>query len=114
MCSNFLDVKSTLAKKITTKFYFFSYFGIFFQFILFVTFFQSCYLIFHTQKVSTHYQEQNKKRTMTICYKTKKLFKVIKCQKNAQKTQNFSCLKYIKVLEFLKTLVTFLNKDTKH
>ena len=26
---------------------------------------------------------------MTIGYKTKKLFKVIKCQKNAQITQNF-------------------------
>ena len=33
--------------------------------------------------------EQNKKRIKAIGWKTKKLTKVNKCQKNAQKTQNF-------------------------
>ena len=35
------------------------------------------------------FMEENKKRIMTIGQKTKKLFKVRKCQKNAQKTQHF-------------------------
>ena len=35
-------------------------------FILFVTFLQSCYLIFHTQKVAIHCKKQYKKRIMTI------------------------------------------------
>ena len=58
-------------------------------FILLVTFFQSRYLIFHTQKVATDCKEQNKKKITIITEKTKKLFKVKKCQKNAQKSQNF-------------------------
>ena len=37
--------------------------------------------ILHTQKVSTHCKEQNKKIIMTIGWKTKKLFKVKKCHK---------------------------------
>ena len=35
-------------------------------FILFVTFFQSCYLIFHIQKAAVHCMEQNEKRIMPI------------------------------------------------
>ena len=59
--------------------------------IWFVIFFQSCYLISHIQKVSTHCKEQNKK-IMTIGYKTKKLFKVKKWQKMPKKL-NIFCLK---------------------
>ena len=81
-------MESTLAKKITTNI-FFLYFGIF-LFALFFYFIQSCYLIFHNQKVSTHCKEQNKRKMMTIVKKIKILFKVKKCPKNAQKTQNFS------------------------
>ena len=53
-----LGMKSTLAKKISTKNYFY-------LFILFVTFFQSCYLS-NSQKVATHCKEQNKKTIMII------------------------------------------------
>ena len=45
------------------------------------------YNVFHAQKVASHCKEQNKKRILTIGHKTKKLFKVKKCQKNTQKTQ---------------------------
>ena len=62
--SIFLDMESTLAKKITTNF-FKKYFGIF-LFILFLIFFQSCYLIFHFQNFATHCKKANKKRIITI------------------------------------------------
>ena len=68
MCGNLLVMKSTLAKKkkkITTKIFFYIL-GYFIYFIFFVTFFQSCYLILHNQKVATRSKEQNKKRIMTI------------------------------------------------
>ena len=58
-------MESTLAKKITTKMFFYIL-GYFYLFILFVKFFQSCYLIFDTRKVDTHCKEQNKRRIMTI------------------------------------------------
>ena len=64
MCSNFFSTKVTLAKQIITKL--FLYILGFFYLILFVTFFQSYYLIFHTQKVATHCKEQNKKSIMII------------------------------------------------
>ena len=64
MLSIFLDMEITLAKKNNYK-YFFLYFEIF-LFILFVTFFQSCYLISHIQKLFTLSEEQNKKRIMKI------------------------------------------------
>ena len=76
MCRNLLGMKSTLARKITTKFLFF-YFGIFLffsYFILFVTFFQPCQLISHSQKVATHCTEQNKKRIMTTLVKKQKSY----------------------------------------
>ena len=60
-------------------------------------------------KVATHCKEQNKRRIMTIGRKTKNLFKDKKCQKNSK----LLVLKYIKVLEFLKTPKTILNKGTK-
>ena len=44
---------------------------------------------FKYKKDATHCKEQNKKRIMTIGWKTKKLFKVKKCPKNAQKTLHF-------------------------
>ena len=47
---------------------------------------------------------------MTIGWKTKKLFDVKKCLENPK----FLIWIYIKVLEFLKNLKTFLNKGTKH
>ena len=53
------------------------------------TFFQSCYLVFQTQKFATYCKEQKKKRIMTIGQKTERLFKVRTWQKNAQKAQNF-------------------------
>ena len=59
MCSNFLGMESTLAKKIITKLIFSIFWDIF---ILFVPFFQSCYLIFHIQNVATDCKEQNKKK----------------------------------------------------
>ena len=80
-------MKSTLAKKMTTKFLkIFLDIFINFLFYFICNFFQSCYLIFHTQKVATHCKEQNKKRIMTIGSKTKKLFNVKKDKKNGQKT----------------------------
>ena len=50
---------------------------------------------------------------MTIGLKTKKLLKVKKCPKNAQKSQNFN-LKIYNVLKFFKNTETFLNKGTKN
>ena len=86
MCNNFLGMESNLTKKITTKlsFYILGYFYSFFNFIFIVTFFQSCYLIFDIQKVALNCKEQKKKRIMTIGGKTKMLFKVKKCPKNAK------------------------------
>ena len=43
----------------------------------------------HNQKFATHQKEQNKTRFMKIGQKIKKLIIDKKCQKNAQKTQNF-------------------------
>ena len=57
------------------KQHFFSFWDIF---ILFVTFFQSCYLIFHTQKVSTHFKEQNKKKESWQLVKNKKVIQIQK------------------------------------
>ena len=59
----FFGMKSTLAKKNNYKHFF--YILEYFLFYL-LPFFQTCYLIFHTQKAATHCKEQNKKRIMTI------------------------------------------------
>ena len=45
------------------KIHIFGYCYLFFYFILFVTFFQSFYLFFNTQKVVTHYKEENEKKS---------------------------------------------------
>ena len=58
------------------------YFCLFFNFIC--NFFQSCYLIFNTQKVTRRCKEQNEKRIMTIDLKS------YSKSKNVKKTQNFS------------------------
>ena len=71
-------MESILAEKITTK-TFFCILG--YVFILFVTSFQSSYLIFQNQKVTTHFKEQNKKRIMTIGKK-----KVIQSKKMSKKS----------------------------
>ena len=63
MCSNFLGIEGTLAKKINMKD---------------CNFFSVMLPHFHIQKVSAHCKEQNKKIIMTIGQKTKKLFKVKK------------------------------------
>ena len=80
-------MESTLAKKITQQKFFKNIFT-YFYFILFVTFFQSCYLIFHTQKVSTHCKKQNKKRNHGNWLKNKH---VIQSQQMSKKCpKNFS------------------------
>ena len=58
-------------------------------FILFATFFQSFYFIYYTQKVATHYKEQNKKKNHDNWLKNKK---VIECQKMSKK-----CPKKLKI-----------------
>ena len=109
MCSNFLGMENeaTWLKKDTNKK------KISQNFILYVTFFQLCYLIFHTQKVAAHCREQNKKRIMTIGWKTKKLFKV----KNVLKmSRNFKIisLKIHNADGILKNPNTLLNKGTQY
>ena len=81
---------------------FFQYFAIFLfiYFILFVTFFQSCYLFVRTQKVATHCKGQNEKNHDNWL----KNKKVIQCQKNVQKLKNFS-LKTHKDARIKKTQV---------
>ena len=63
--------------------YILGYFYPIIYFILFITFFQLCYLIFNTRKVATHCKEQKNHGNWL------KNKKVIQSQKNAQKTQNF-------------------------
>ena len=89
----FLGTESNLAKKITKKFFIYIL-GYFYLFILFVTFFQSCYLIFHSRKVATYCKEQNKKES----------WQLVKKQKSYSKSKNskFLVSKYIKVLGFRK------------
>ena len=68
---------------------FWGIFFIFFKFYFNYNFFQSCYLIFHIQKIAPHSKEQNKEKNHENWLK-KKLFKVKKFQKNAQKLNIFS------------------------
>ena len=68
---------------------------------------------FHAQKVPTHFKEQYRKRIIKIGEKTKKLFNVKKCLKNAQKLKMFS-LKIHKDAGIFKTPQNLPNKGTKH
>ena len=81
----FLGIESTLAKKITSHF-FVIFWDIFIKFIFYVisNFFQSCYLISHIQKVSTHCEEQNNHGNWL------KNKKVIQSQKMPKKLKIFS------------------------
>ena len=78
MCSNFLGMKSILAKKNNYNIFFLFWDIFIYFFISFVIFFQSCYPIFHFQNVATHCKEQNQKRIMTIGQKNKKVIVKIK------------------------------------
>ena len=69
-------MESTLTKKKLVHNFFKNNLGYFYLFILFLTFSQLFFRIYHTEKFARHYKEQNKKRIMRIGLKTKKLFKV--------------------------------------
>ena len=64
-------MERTLAKKIITNIFYFIFWDIFIYFILFVTFFQSLYFIYHNQKVAKHCKE--KKINHNIWSKNKKV-----------------------------------------
>ena len=85
-------MERTLAKKKNNyKNSFFIFWDIFINFfILFVTFFQSCYFIFHTQEVAAHYKKQNKKRIMIMIKKQKSYSKSKNVKKIPKKLKIFN------------------------